>query len=468
MPSDTPPVPPDQSWLVARMRRHVSELLRLAGPIIVSRMGILVMITADTVMVGRYSAEQLAYQSIGVALIIPVLLSFMGLIMGTIILTSNHFGAENYAECGKVWRRAVPYAIFLGAIACIISLFGNTWLSLTGQTETLSREGGVVMAATGFGLPAHLVFLASAFFLDGIRRPTPAMVLMIIANILNIFLNWLFIYGNFGFSEAGAEGAAWATTGARWFLAIGIVAYIWVMPGHEKFGVRRAPTGGWKSWADQRDLGYAMALSIGVESIAFATLNIFAGWLGEAELAAYSIALNVLAVCFMVAIGLGSAAAVRVGIAFGRRDHSDMMLAGWIGLGVTVVILGIISAVLLMIPETIATFYSADPTIIAATAPMIFFVGFVLVFDGGQATMSNVLRGCRDVWLPSAVQGFSFIGVLIPLAYLLSVHMDVGAIGLLYGILIAGAISVTLLGFRFYWVGKRSIEISRGPSPLKG
>jgi len=444
---------PDRSWLISRLRRHVSELLRLAGPIIVSRMGILVMITADTVMVGRYSARELAFQSIGTALIIPVLLSFMGLILGTIVLTSNHYGAEEYTNCGKVWRRAVPYAFVLGLVAAGISLFGTTWLTLSGQSTVLAREGGAVMEATGYGLPAHLVFLASAFFLDGIRRPKPAMVLMIIANILNIVLNWLFIYGHFGLSANGAVGAAWATTYARWFLAVGIVGYIWLMRDHEKFAVRVAPRGGWKDWADQRNMGYAMGLSLGVESVAFATLNMFAGWLGEDALAVYSIGLNVLAVCFMVAIGLSSAAAVRVGIAYGRKDWPDMMLAGWTGLGVTVCILGGISCLLFIMPEGIARFYSTDPKIIAATAPLIFFIGFVLVFDGGQATMSNILRGRRDVWLPGVIQTFAFIGVLIPAGYLLSIRLELGAMGLFYGIVVAGAISLGMLGTRFYVLG---------------
>ena len=413
------------------------------------------MITADTVMVGRYSAQELAYQSIGTALIIPILLTFMGLIMGTIVLTSNHYGAKNYTECGKIWRRAVPYAFVLGLVACVLSLFGDTWLTLTGQTPVLSREGGIVMAATGYGLPAHLIFLASAFFLDGIRRPKPAMLLMIGANILNIFLNWIFIYGNLGLSADGAEGAAWATTCARWFLAIGIVSYILLMHDHGKFAVRVAPVGGWRSWADQRNMGYAMGLSIGVESVAFAALNMFAGWLGEEALAVYSIGLNVLALCFMVAIGLGSAAAVRVGIAYGRKDWSDMMLAGWTGLGVTVGMLAAISCMLFFAPEGIARFYSTDPKTIAATAPLIFFIGFVLVFDGGQATMSNILRGRRDVWVPSLIQTIAFIVILIPLGYVFSIRMELGALGLFYGIVIAGAVSLLMLSIRFYSLGRR-------------
>jgi len=458
-------VPPnsEDTWLRSRIKRHVSELLRLAGPIIVSRMGILGLMTADTVMVGRFSASELAYQSIGTALIIPVLLTFMGFIMGTIVVVSNHYGAGEFEDCGRAWRRAVPYATVLGVIALGFSYFGSTWLSLSGQTPVLSERGGAVMQITGYGLPAHLIFLASAFFLDGIRRPKPAMVLMIVANILNVFLNWAFIYGEFGFSANGAEGAAWATTVARWVLALGAIGYVWLMSDHEVYGVRYAAGGGWKAWSDQRNLGYATGISIGVESMSFAVLAIYAGWLGEDALAAYSIALNVLAIFFMLAIGFGSATAVRVGIAYGRKDLPDMMLAGWVGLGVAVSALAAVSVVLFGFSGEISHLYSGDADVVSLAAPVIAFIGYVLIFDGGQAVMSNVLRGRRDVWVPSLIQTISFVLVMIPFSWMFAFPFGYGPLGLFYGIFIGAFVSLVLQGGRFHQLGQRDVfNASRG------
>lgn len=127
-----------------------------------------------------------------------------------------------------------------------------------------------------------------------------------------------------------------------------------------------------------------------------------------------------------------------------------MVLAGWTGLGVTIGVLGIISGLLFLMPEGIAWVYSTDPKIIAAAAPLIFFTGFVLIFDGGQATMSNILRGQRDVWFPGVIQTIAFIGVLIPLGYVLAIQMELGALGLFYGIVVAGGMSLVMLSIRFY------------------
>ena len=146
------PIHPEQSWMIARLWRHFRELICLAAPIVVSRAGILVMATADTAMVGRFDTNELAYMSIGGALIIPIMLISMGMTMGTLILASNSFGAREFKDCGAIWRRSLPYALILGLAAVSIAYFGPNWLALAGQTERLANEGGTIMQITGLGV----------------------------------------------------------------------------------------------------------------------------------------------------------------------------------------------------------------------------------------------------------------------------------------------------------------------------
>jgi len=458
----TPPVTPsfdDDSpgWLGRRLGRHLGEMLRLAPPIVMARSGIVVMILVDTVMVGRHSVLELGYLAMGMSLIQPILVTSLGLIMGTLVLTANHYGAERFTECGAVWRRSVVYALGLGGIGVGISLFGETILTFTGQTEDLAREGGRTMLILGFGLPAHLVFLATTFFLEGIRRPMPGVWFMILANLVNFGLNWMLI------GSQGAEGAAWATTAARWVLALGMVGHVLTMRGHEAFAVRTAPGGGWTAWKHQRRLGYAMGVSLAVEAFAFTTIQQFAGWLGPVQLAAFTAAFYLLVTSFMVAIGFGAATTVRVGIAYGRGDHRDVALAGWTGLGLTAVATALIGVILLVFDAQLAEFFTRDAVVMTAATALVFWVAMALVTDGGQAVMANALRGRQDVWASCLCQAIAFLGVMVPVSWYLTFPLGQGAAGLFQGVLIAATVALLLLGLRFHWLFRRDGREAAAP-----
>ena len=185
-----------------------------------------------------------------------------------------------------------------------------------GQAEDLAVGAAEVTRILGYGIPAYLGYLASGFFLEGLKRPWPGTWLMVAANLLNAALNAWWIGGGFGVEAMGAAGAAWATTAARWFLCIAAAAWVWWMQDHARFAIRvkaaRDPSGA--AW--QRRLGYAAGLSIGVEAFGFSALNVMSGWFGADALAAYAIGINILGTVFMIALGVGSATSVRVSYNF--------------------------------------------------------------------------------------------------------------------------------------------------------
>ena len=452
--------PDDPDWLRQRLGRHVSEMLRLAPPIVLARSGIVVITLVDTIMVGHYSALELGYLAIGMSLVQPVIVTALGLIMGTLVLTANNFGAGRLAECGAIWRRGAAYAFWLGAGGAAICLFGEFLLTLTGQTSELAREGGRVMLVLGLGLPAHMVFLATSFFLEGIRRPMPGLVFMIVANLVNLGLNFVLVSGYGEIPALGAVGAAWATTTARWVLCLGMIGYVLLMRDQAAFGVRLRPAGGWASWHRLRGLGYAMGVSLAVESFAFTAIQQFAGWLGPIPLAAFTVAFYLLVVSFMVAIGFGAATAVRVGIAHGRGDHRDVALAGWTGLGLTVLATLILAAILLIFKAPLASVFSDDAIVIVAAVPLIFWTAMALGADGGQAVMANALRGRQDVWASCGIQAIAFMGVMVPVTYVLVFTMGHGAAGLFQGVQIAATVALVLLGWRFHRLCRRDAVAS--------
>ncbi len=447
-----------------RVIRHVRDLLALATPVVVARSGVMTMALVDTVMVGHYSVDELAYLGIGLAPITVILLVLTGLQMGTLVVAAATFGTGRAGDCGEVWRRSLWYALVLGGVGTAMCAFGEPMLRVFGQSADLARHGGRVIGVIGLGLPATAVFLTTTFFLEGIRKPLPGMAMMIAGNIVNAAINWMLVYGHWGAPALGAVGSAWATTGVRVFLAAGLCAYVWMMADAQRFGVRGGARSAWRDWRHQRRIGYAAAASIGVEGAGFATLNGFAGWLGVLPLAAFSIGLNLISIAFMAAIGIGAATAVRVGMAHGRGEAGEIAMAGWTGLAVTATVMAGFATVFAAAPGALAAAYTTDEALRAVAAPLIALSAWILVVDGGQGVMANALRGRGEIWAPTALHTTSYLGIMIPLAWILAFALGRGAAGLFEAILVASIVSVSLLSARFAWLGRRDIRLASAPA----
>ncbi len=443
-----------------RLRRrlvlgHLADLYRLALPVVVSRAGVVAMTVADTIIVGRYSSAELGYLSLGVAAYLPLLLTVMGLLTGTTVVAAQAMGRGDPAESGAAWRRAAPVALAFGILGLGIGLFGRDVLLLTGQSEDVAAGAGRVFFILALGYPAAFLYFATAFFLEGVRRPRPAAWAIIAANLVNIPADLLLVNGLFGLPELGAEGSAWATTGIRWGLAAFLLAYVWRMPDSARLGVRARTDWRWRRWRVQRMVGYGAAVAIAVEMGAFTAIHLFAGWLGTAPLAVFSIVLNVISVVFMVANGVGIATSVRIGNAWGRGDRRRWIAAGWMGLAVTICLMAVAGALMAIFARPLAAIYSSEAAVLAAAVPVLILAGLMPVFDGGQTLMLNALRGCADAWLPTALQAFAFIGCMVPLALLLAFRLERGVAGLFEAVILSTAISLGLLCARFVMLSRR-------------
>ena len=442
--------------------------MRLAVPIVIARSGIMLMTTVDIIMLGHFSSQELAYQSIGLSIAMPLIVIGMGLLSGTLVMCANSFGESRFSECGVVWRSSLPYAICLGMIGLLICQFGPSILDVTGQSSSLSVNGGDVIRITGYGMPAFMIMLTTAFFLEGIKRPAPWAILVLLANGLNALLNWMLIFGSAEFPEMGAVGAAWATTISRWFIAVILVAYVWNMSGHKHFAVRGRLFNAWHSWQQQRRIGYAISIGAGADSCAFAVLGIFAGWLGPLSAAAFALSFNLFTMIFMITLGIGSATTVRVGIAHGSENHAGVIFAGWTGLAANTFVMLVFGVVLITGADMVASMFTDDPSLITIAIPMVSFLAFILVFDGGQSVIANALRGQRDIWVPCIIQIVSYFFVMLPIAYFLAFRINHGPMGLVESMLIASLLAGSLLAYRFHTVTtaraaiQSPILISRG------
>jgi len=439
---------------------HVRRTLRLALPVVGARAGILILVAVDTAMTGHAGAVELAYLGLAMAPQVPMLLIGIGLLMGTVVLVAQADGAGDHAACGAVWRVALGHAAVIGVGFGLLSQLGAPFLALVGQAPDLVVGGGRVIAMFGWGMPAVLGYTATTFFLEGINRPTPSMIVMAIANLLNVGLNWLLIYGNGGFPAMGAEGAALATTIVRWFTLVALVAYVLTRLDRRHYGIDRA-VGDMRALGRRlRRIGLPMGLGTGLESSAFATMTLFAGLLGPVHIAAYQISMNMLALVFMAAIGFATAASVRVGNAAGRGDVANARRAGWVAVGLAVVSVGLCGVLLFTLPEVIARIYTTDAEVVGITVQTLTVAAFVVLVDGAQGVLMGALRGLADVWVPAALYFLAFWLVMVPFGHWLGVARGGGAAALMIAIGFGCAVAATALTLRFRVAVRRAAPLA--------
>lgn len=452
----------DQDWLASRVKRHLGELIRLALPVIGSRAGILVLMTVDLAYLGRAGADQTAFYSLGSSPFVILMVIGIGLMMGTMVTVSHAFGEGAFRECGAIWRRSLPWALLCGIVLTLILLPVEKFFLLTGQNPGLAHGAAGVTFMMSLSLAPTLIYVTSAFFLESLRRPIPVLVAIGLANVLNLVLNPMLVFGTGPIPAMGAEGAALATSIARTGMAVFLVLYCWFLKDGHTFGIRQPlGLGWWSAFATQRKYGYATGLSHGFESLGFGVMHIYAGWLGVNSSATFGMGMNLTALVFMAALGLANATSVRVGIAHGRRDLPDRELAGWVGVGVTFCMMMGFTAILVLEPEWVARSYTNDATLVAMLTVCVVVVGYVVICDGCQIVLSHAIRAAADPWTPTVLNFAAYFVVQIPLGYFLAIHMERGVIGLFEAMLIGSVFSCAILGIRWLMLNRRQIRLSQ-------
>lgn len=439
---------------------RIVRLARLAGPTIVSRAGILTMMIADLVMLGRFDAGALAVYALGLSLFIPVLVTGVGLTAGVSVLVSQRFGAGDLPACREIMARALPWALTLGAGGAAICLVAPWLFAALGQSPTLAADAGFVTQILGPAVLFQLLYIAAAFFTEGAQEPRPAMLVMIAANFLNIGLNYLLIGGPFGLPALGAVGAAASTTLVRLFFVIALFGWLWradflgarsVLREAAALGRGRGfwGPGGWAAGAAMRRLGLAAGATMFLETAAYGALTQMAGVLGEEALAAWAIAYNVEATTFMAGLGVATATAVLVGAAIGAGDWIEARRAALTGVGFCAVLLGVLAIALSVSGAAVAQFYTADAAVAEAAGALLALSALWITLDGVQLTLARAALATGDVWPVALRLAGAYWGVMVPLGALAVFAFDGGVRGLVLAASAGVGAGAVLLALRW-------------------
>jgi MATE family, multidrug efflux pump len=440
-------------------RSYIADTLRLAGPVAVARLGIIGMALADVIVVGQLAPHELPHQALGLAPPGVFLVTSIGLLMGVQVLAARALGQAKSEGAGAVLRRGLVLALAAGFVSvALLWLGGERLFTAFGIAPDLARPAAAVMRVLAFSVPPHLVYVAGAYFLEAIKKPAASTAIMWCANGVNLALNLAWV------PQHGAIGSAWATVGARIFLAASVMAWIWFLRDGARFGVR-ALKGDGPGYGALLGVGVAAAVSQAVEAGAFSSMTVIAARVGAEAVSTYQILLNLLSLIFMVALGMSTAAAVLVSEAIGRGAPRDAARAGWTGLGLNTAAMLFFSVLFLLFPAAIGRAYTADLSLAALVSANIWVAALVLAPDGAQVVAAAALRARGDAWFPTFSHIFAYAVVMPVLGYWLGEHQHMGAGGLMLAIFWASAASGGVLVARWGALTLRRAERARSASP---
>lgn len=437
-----------------KTRETLSELLKLAWPVVLARLGIMTMGLTDAIVVGHYASRELAFHSLAWAPSSVVLTTAVGLMMGVQVMTARLLGEGRKDEVGAVLRRGMVYALQIGVVSMIaLMALGPFGLHHMGLEDGLGEGASPVLMIFALSMPAYLISVAAQFFLEGLHRPKAGMVAMWVANAVNLGLNLLLVPDILGLGLHGAQASAWATFGARMALAVFLVIFILRLPEARGWGLFNRPKRDKVVEREQMKVGFGAGSSNFIEVGAFAAMTLFAGQLGAAETASWAVVINVSAIVFMVPMGLSSATAVLVGRSYGAGDKAGVMRGGLAGIGVVTVLAFIIAIGLWLTAPLVVSAYTTDPAILAIAAPALVLATLFFVADAQQVVAAQANRAAGDVVWPTLMHLLSYGVIMIPLGWWLA-HR-IGVDGLVWSVIVASLISGALLTGRFVRIARR-------------
>jgi MATE family multidrug resistance protein len=422
--------------LVSRSRSSEARaLLGIAIPLALGELGWMAMGVVDTIMVGRLpdSAVAIGATSVGSAVFYAFAIFALGLMSGMDARVSQAFGASDWRGA----RRSLAGGLALAGLT-VLPIMGLIF-SAVPLLGVIGVEPAVRAQAAGFArvlvwsVPPLLLYSVFRRYLQGVHHVRPVMLALVSANLVNVFGNWLLIYGHWGLPALGVRGSALSTVLARIYLAAALFVAIQM---HDP-GAFRGLQVMWDEVRKLFALGLPAALTIGFEVGVFNVTTALAGTLDPVSVAAHAIALNAASLTYMVPLGIGSAAAVSVGKALGARDRRRAARAGWMSLGLSSGFEIFAAMSFVFFGGQIARLYTQDPRVISLAIALLMIGAVFQLFDGLQTVATGALRGAGNTRTPMVWNLICYWVIGLPTGCWLCFHLGWGVVGLWYGLCLA-------------------------------
>ena len=441
---------PFQTW-----RTHLIQTLSLSVPLVGIQVGQAAIGITDTVMVGQLGAEELAALVLATSFYFVLFIVGLGLCQAVLPLAAQAQGANDQILLRRTIRMGFWVATGYSGVAVMILFNTEPILLLLGQKPLTAAYAGRYIGIAQWALWPMLLFMNLRAFYTVLDRANIMFAINIVGVLANILLNYVFIFGHFGFPAMGIEGAAVATLGTSLLTLAGMI-FLSVRDARMKtFDIYR------RFWRADGEilriiirLGLPISMTLLAEVGLFTAASIMMGWIGTLELAAHGIVLQLATLTFMVPLGLSNVATTRVGLAYGRKNSEDLRRAAYTSLVLAVSFMASAALIFLIFPQQLIALFldSADAdtaAVVALAVPYLFLAALFQLADGTQSVAVGSLRGMQDTRMPMVIAVFSYWIAGLGTGYLLAFPGGLGGIGIWTGLALGLTLAAVLLLARF-------------------
>ncbi len=439
-------------------REYYNNIIKLAVPVIIANIGQILVQIIDTIMVGRLGSQPLASAAFASMLVMNVMMFGMGLAMGMTPNVGYNYVEKRYRTCSKLLQNGLLLNCLVGAIMVLFCFILLPFLDKFGQPQDVIDGCKNYYMIISSSLLPYMIFLAFKQFMDGLGNTKVSMIIAVVSNILNVILNYLLIYGKFGFPELGMEGAAIATLISRIVMPIMYIIYIRYARFYRNF-LKFFHTDSFSLSINKTLLvmGMPIAAQLLIEFFALSLTSIMMGWIGTDEISANQVVFTTISLFYLFSNGISSSITILVShnYALGRADdiRKYSFAAAHISMGIMIMA----GLLLYFFGSVIASIYISDSKVIEIATSIFAVVAFMELFDGLQITTLGVLRGMGDVVKPMYFALVCYGVISLSVAYYIGFGLDFGAPGIWCGFAVGVTVAFILFSIRI----KRNLKIMK-------
>jgi multidrug resistance protein, MATE family len=439
---------PESPW-----RTEIGATLSLAWPLILTNVTMVLINATDVFLLAKLGPDALAASAMGSGIVIAMLLFGLGLVTAASPMIASQLGRMPHSvrDVRRTFRQSIWAAVAISIPIWIILWFTEDLLRAAGQPERLAHDTGLFVRALQWMILPALGVVALRSFMAALELPRWTLIAGIAAVIVNALVNWALIFGHFGLPPLGLWGAGIGSSVTSLFQFLFLVAVTYLHPRFRRYHLfGRFWRADWPRFRELCRIGLPIGLHLGFEASVFAAAVILMGYISTAAVAAHAVAIQIASMTFMVPMGIGQAATVRVGLGYGRGDREAIRRSGWAAYGLGVGFMTMMALVIWIIPRQLAGLFldpatSGNPQVLDLAVGFLGIAAIFQIVDGAQVVGAGMLRGLHDTKWPMLFAAFGYWVVGIGVGAILAFWAGWDGVGVWIGLATGLAIVAVLI-----------------------